>query len=79
MRVEAATGADRADMIEFVKWQMQIGNGLDEAGLPSDSVEIPLHMISPTQDDLIETIFPDPDNLAMTALSSQRKTSTATL
>jgi ATP-dependent DNA helicase PIF1 len=25
-------------------------------------VEIPLHMISPTQDDLIETIFPDPDN-----------------
>jgi hypothetical protein len=44
------------------KWQMQIGNGLDEAGLPSDSVEIPLHMISPTQDDLIATIFPDPDN-----------------
>jgi hypothetical protein len=29
MRVEAATGSDRADMVDFVKWQMQIGNGLD--------------------------------------------------
>jgi hypothetical protein len=33
-----------------------------EVGIPSDSVELPLYKISPTQDDLIATIFPDPDN-----------------
>jgi hypothetical protein len=62
MRVEAAVGPDRLDMENFVKWQMQIGNGVDEAGLPCDRVDIPDDMISATVDDLISTIFPDPDN-----------------
>lgn len=62
MRVEAAVGADRIDKEEFAKWQMQIGNGVDAAGIPCDSVEIPLGMISPTEDDLISAIYPDPDN-----------------
>jgi hypothetical protein len=62
MRVEAAVGTDRIDMEEFVKWQMQIGNGLDENGISSDTVEIPEDMIAQTQDELISAIFPDPDN-----------------
>ena len=45
MRVEAAVGADRADMEEFVRMQMRIGNGLDEAGLSSNSFEISLEML----------------------------------
>jgi hypothetical protein len=62
MKLKRNMRDDRADMVDFVKWQMQIGNGLDEVGIPSDSVELPLNKISPTQDDLIATIFPDPDN-----------------
>jgi hypothetical protein len=50
-------------MEEFVKWQMQIGNGLDESGISLDTIEIPDDMIAQTQDELISAIFPDPDNV----------------
>jgi hypothetical protein len=78
MRVKAATGSDRADMVDFVNWQMPIGNGLDEVGIPSDSVELPLNMISPTHDDLIATFFQTQKILEMTAQSLLLGTSTAT-
>jgi hypothetical protein len=41
MRLEAAIGRARVRMSRFNEWQMQIGNGVDDQGLPSDNVDIP--------------------------------------
>jgi hypothetical protein len=46
----------------FMDWQMCIGNGVNFAGVVSETTEIPSDMISRTEDELIDFVFPDPKN-----------------
>jgi ATP-dependent DNA helicase PIF1 len=62
MRIERAMAAARAEMESFNDMQMQIGDGVDADGRPSDTVEIPADMVVGSEDDLIESVFPDVDN-----------------
>jgi ATP-dependent DNA helicase PIF1 len=64
MRLEAAIGQARVRMSQFNEWQMQIGNGVDDQGLPSDTVDIPDELIEESLDALIASVFPDLENPA---------------
>jgi hypothetical protein len=62
MRLETAQGADSVNMAEFMSWQMCIGNGVDGHGEASEKTEFPSDMIVQTEEELIDLVFPDPNN-----------------
>jgi hypothetical protein len=62
MRLEYAQGADLVNMAEFMSWQMCIGNEVDGHGEASETTKFPSDMIVQTEKELIDFVFPDPNN-----------------